>query len=240
MMMHYLNKALIFILVIVLIGPALVFADPPLPTPVGRVVWVKGTFKAIMPNKEQRILQKMSVIYLHDTLVTDATSQAQIAFTDDSLMTFRGGSNFTVSEYSFSKKKKASTGRFFGNLIEGGFRTITGLIAKNNSADYKVHTPVATIGVRGTDYTVYVHKGQLYVGFYKGSPCVSNKGQTLCLDNKTPYAFVPSDNAAPVPESQQPDVFKEKLNILEYQIQPFGGTGGGGTQGPISSFCISS
>lgn len=34
------------------------YADPPLPTPVGRVVWVQGTLKAIMPNKEERLLQK--------------------------------------------------------------------------------------------------------------------------------------------------------------------------------------
>ena len=73
------------------------FADPPLPTPVGRVVWVKGNLTALMENKEKRLLQKSSVIYLHDTLMTDNASQAQIVFTDNTLLTFRESTTFIVN-----------------------------------------------------------------------------------------------------------------------------------------------
>jgi hypothetical protein len=215
------------------------FADPPLPTPVGRVVWVKGVLTAIMVNKEKRLLQKTSVIYLHDSLVTDANSQAQIVFTDNTLMTFRAGTTFNIDQYEYHPQAKGnSVGKYVMSLIEGGFRTITGLIAKKDPSDYQVNTPVATIGVRGTDYVVYVHNGELFIGYKKGSPCVTNKKnpQTLCLDEKTPYARVPAENMAPVPISQQPDVFKEELKIVAATLAPFQGLNS--SSGVITSFCI--
>lgn len=222
-------------------------ADPPLPTPVGRVVWVKGTLKATMENNEQRILQKMSVVYLHDVLTTDATSQAQIVFTDESLMTFYPNTKFSIDKYVYEQKKKG-VGSYVMSLIEGGFRTITGLIAKNNPSDYRVNTPVATIGVRGTDYAVYLKtNGELYVGRYQGKPCVSGKkqGSEVCLNNTSAqYAYVQNANSAPVPVNQQPGVFNEKLEVVPFNISPFSspaaqGRGPARSGGPITSFCIS-
>lgn len=46
--------------------------------------------------------------------------------------------------------------RAFLHLLKGGFRTISGLIGKTNHDGYQVTTPVATIGIRGTDYYVYI------------------------------------------------------------------------------------
>jgi len=47
----------------------------------------------------------------------------------------------------------APTGsRAFFKLIKGGFRAVSGLIGKVEHNDYRVTTPVATIGIRGTDY----------------------------------------------------------------------------------------
>lgn len=224
-------------------------ANPPLPKPVGRVVWVKGELKAVMQNQEERILQKTSVIYEKDTLITDAASQAQIVFTDNTLMTFREGSKFYINQYSYKpSSQQKSVGKYIMNLIEGGFRTITGVIAKSNPPDYQINTPVATIGVRGTDYAIYLNKdGQLYIGYYAGKPCVKNKSATkkqveLCLDAKTPYGFVENADAAPVPIMQRPEVFSEKLEIIPASITPFSSSDSlpytPRSSGPISSFCI--
>ena len=42
--------------------------------------------------------------------------------------------------------------RAFFKLLKGGFRAVSGLIGKVDRNDYRVTTPVATIGIRGTDY----------------------------------------------------------------------------------------
>lgn len=227
------------------------FADEnlnqPLPAPVGRVVWVKGTFKAIMPNKEERILQKTSVIYEHDELITDVNTQAQIVFTDNTLMTFRPETKFYINSYAYSKvenKTTHSAGKYIMDLFEGGFRTITGLIAKSNPSDYRVNTPVATIGVRGTDYTVYIHHGEIYIGYYEGSPCISGTSkEELCLTPNKPYAYIPQGASAPVPLNEQPAVFQEKLEITPTKISMFTSPGQviqptRMPSGPITNFCI--
>ena len=216
------------------------FADPPLPTPVGRVVWVTGSLKALMPNQEERTLVKSSVIYLKDTLITDAKSQAQIVFTDNTLLTFTPQTRFVIDQYSYNPQAKSkSIGKYVMNLIEGGFRTITGLIAKKNPTDYQVNTPVATIGVRGTDYAVYVKGGQLSMAQYGGSPCIQNDKGSLCLNSTVTMGGV-SIGGSVHPITTLPPAIQQKAEIKPAAIAPF--TGGGGTQsapqGPISSFCI--
>ena len=42
------------------------------------------------------------------------------------------------------------------SLVEGGLRVITGAMAKNNPENYKVKTPVALMGVRGTEFSIFL------------------------------------------------------------------------------------
>jgi hypothetical protein len=208
---------------------------------VAKVIWVKGAFSSISPDGKSRSLKKESVVYLHETLVTDENSQAQVVFTDDTLMTFHPATKFYIEVYEYKPKEEKSAVRYIMNLIEGGFRTVTGLIAKTNPDSYQINTPVATIGVRGTDYSVVLVNGQLFVGYHQGRPCVSNKEGTICLDDITKYASVPSADSAPVPLSQRPAALNEILTIVPANYTS-GGTGVGSstfpTSGTLSNFCI--
>lgn len=211
----------------------------------GKVVWVRGMFKAVDINKKERMLAHSNVIYEKDTLKTDDKTQAQIVFTDGTLMTFIPNSTFYIEQYKYvPKKEKSSVGVYIMKLLTGGFRTITGLIAKSNPSDYKINTPVATIGVRGTDYAVYLKEGELYVGYYQGSPCLSNKSETICLDKITPYAKVASSDSAPVPVTQRPEGFNTKSPIVNVtfssvdSLGPNGITTPGNVNGILNSFCI--
>lgn len=47
----------------------------------------------------------------------------------------------------------SGTSRAFFRLVKGGFRSVSGLIGKISRDDYRVETPVATIGIRGTAYS---------------------------------------------------------------------------------------
>ena len=135
---------------------------------VAKVVFVKGIFTA----NETRSLNKNSMIYPNDQLKTGESTLAEIVFTDNTFMTFKANSNYRVTNYSFDKN--SGKGSFGGKLVTGGFRTLTGLIAKKNPQNYMIDTPVATIGVRGTDYQAVFAGGALYVADYSGVPCVTN------------------------------------------------------------------
>ena len=227
------------------------YAEPT--SAVGRVVWVKGSFTATGTDKPARDLKKLSIIYLKDTLKTENNSQAQIVFTDNTMMTFKPNSKLSIDQYAFSPPtKKKTISKYIVSLIEGGFRTITGLIAKSNPKNYQVNTPVATIGVRGTDYAVYLdNKGELFIGGYSGIPCVSNPSGGLCLSKDTKFANVSSGNKAPIPLTQQPAGFANKLEIVPAKIaytssptsptspsSPSSSAPQSKTPGSSNSFCI--
>lgn len=214
----------------------------PLPTPIGRVVWIKGTLTAVSPNNETRNLQKKSIIYLHDTLKTDNKSQAEMVFTDNTLITFKEDTTYTIDKYN--DKNHGTNGSFVSNLTTGGFRTITGLIAKNSPDSYQVNMPVATIGVRGTDYQAVMHAGKFYMGLYKGKPCVTNKpkdpakkGSEECLTKDHPFAEVVDPNMPPKLLVSAPPELGSQLMTSNATMLPFEAfTSPSG--GPITNFCI--
>lgn len=63
----------------------------------------------------------------------------------------------TPAETTPPKKQRVATPqRAFFRLVKGGFRTITGIIGKANQEDYRVTTPTATIGIRGTEWVAWI------------------------------------------------------------------------------------
>jgi hypothetical protein len=210
---------------------------------VARVVWINGTFNAAGPGGTRaRELKKDSKIYMNDTLTTDSNSQAQNVFTDESNMAFRADTKFYINEYNYSPKEKAgsgSTGKYIMDLVAGGFRTVTGLVAKNNPNDYQVNTPVATIGVRGTEYSAIYKDGKLFIKRYKGEPCLSGAKQTVCMDNKNIYGMA-DQNSAPSTSNKDIDgLFSDDVELI---VASFDGSAGGGDapsgSGGGSGFCI--
>jgi hypothetical protein len=72
---------------------------------------------------------------------------------DDSLFLLPSGSSLHVDDYvQPANKAGGGAGRSFFSLLKGAMRSVTGLIAKSDPQSYRVATPVATMGVRGTDF----------------------------------------------------------------------------------------
>lgn len=59
-----------------------------------------------------------------------------------------------VAPPAFNGKVASSSSKSYFKLLRGGFRAVSGLIGKGNADQYRVRTPVATIGVRGTDWVL--------------------------------------------------------------------------------------
>lgn len=198
--------------------------------PVGRIVWLKGTVKAEHKSKGTRDLTKQSIVFVGDVLVTGGKTEAEIAFTDNTLLTLGANTRFAIKEYAYhpeKKDEKGSVGKFVMELIAGGFRTITGLIPKGDPEDYKVETPVATIGVRGTDYTAFVRdakklkeKPLLVMEQLKGLPVVNipNKAPIVLSDN-TRYVTVEADGSF-VLSNERPPILGAPLPIIPAKLEP--------------------
>lgn len=184
----------------------------------GQVVWVKGTVRAIYPEQPPRVLARGAYIYNKDTLSTDMTSSGEVAFTDNTLLALRPGSTFIIENYHFDQAKP-ETGSSFMTLIEGGFRTITGFIAKARPENYQVKTPYAAIGVRGTTFQVNCQSSRCVVGLEKGAGiAVTNEGGTVVLTPQSPYAVVTAPNVTPTLANQEPALLARPPNVIPAQI----------------------
>jgi hypothetical protein len=117
----------------------------------------------------------------------------------------RSDSQLKLDNYSYAGADDRNS-RFFVSIVKGGFRTITGLIARSNRNNYRVSTSSATIGVRGTHFEV-VHVLQplkdapagTYNRVYDGITTFQNRTGATVLVNREQTAFIPlPSNLAPV------------------------------------------
>lgn len=187
----------------------------------GQVVWVKGVITATYPEQAPRSLARGAAIYEKDTLTTDINSTGEITFTDNSLLSLRPNTTLVIEQYHFSQKKVQTSGQYILNLIKGGFRTITGFVAKSNPENYQVKTPVATIGVRGTTYNANCINGTCAVGLEKGKGVtVLNDGGIVELTPDKRYAVISSSSVKPVLSESEPAILSKPPIMLSPMAPP--------------------
>jgi len=102
-------------------------------------------------------VDKKSDIYEGDSITSGGDGELLVRMTDGTTVAVRPNSVLKVDQYHFENDlKKSGDNNFLVRLLKGGMRTVTGLIGKRNPKNFKVATPTATIGVRGTDFEVAV------------------------------------------------------------------------------------
>ncbi|MET3131647.1 hypothetical protein AAKU55_001910 [Oxalobacteraceae bacterium GrIS 1.11] len=119
----------------------------------GTVMNLSGPLLAKKADGSAKILAVKSEVEQGDTLVTEKNTYALIKFIDNSELTLRPGTSFTIDKFSFEAGKPDQDNASF-NLLKGGLRSITGLLGKRNKERFLLKTPSATIGIRGTTFIV--------------------------------------------------------------------------------------
>lgn len=115
---------------------------------VGAVARARGEVAAFTAQ-ERRALADGSGVLFRDTIMTGDETRAEIAFIDDSALTLGDRSRLTIDEMVYDPAG-ASTAVL--TLSQGVFRMVSGQVNKVPDGTLVLHTPVATIGVRGTDF----------------------------------------------------------------------------------------
>ncbi|MFT5505356.1 MAG: hypothetical protein ACI8XC_003075 [Gammaproteobacteria bacterium] len=123
----------------------------PVARPVGRIAIQTGPVTAISRDGKSRKLHIGGPIYEGDSIETGKKSHTVINFRDKSRISLNRDTLFTVDKHEYDSKKSDSGSALF-SLFRGGLRALTGLIGKINPAGFRVKTPVATIGIRGTGF----------------------------------------------------------------------------------------
>lgn len=88
-----------------------------------------------------------------DRLYTEAGGHIHVRFVDDALVSVRPMSTLQVVLYDYDAENPAKSSVKF-ELTEGVARAISGDAAKSARQRFRLNTPIAAIGVRGTDFVV--------------------------------------------------------------------------------------
>jgi hypothetical protein len=169
----------------------------------GKVIFVFGEAWKHTVDGGKHNLKRGMVVNVGETIETSSTGQVQIRMNDNGLISIRPSSQFKIKAFQFSGATGADSAddKSYFQLLKGGFRSITGAVGQNNKKAYKVITPVATIGIRGTDYSARLCDGDcaqgdgLYVGVWRGGVSLSNDAGVLNVDAGQ-FGYVPDLGSA--------------------------------------------
>lgn len=159
----------------------------------GKVDFAVGNVAATTSDGRSRPLAKGSDINPGETIDT-RDGRAQVRFTDGSQVALQPQTQFRIDDYNFAGRADGSEKSFF-SLLKGGLRTITGLIGKGDRNNYKVTTQVATIGIRGTEWSASMGE-VLNVSTGEGAIEVCNSAGCMIL-NAGESGTVTSSSTAP-------------------------------------------
>ena len=142
--------------------PALVWAHPDVSSakdPVGDVTLVIGSVQ-VQRGDQQLQIARGSSLMVGDNIQTQANGHVHLRFVDGALVSVRPASSLKIVEYRFDRANpSASVVRF--QLDQGVVRAISGQAAESAKDKFRLNTPLAAIGVKGTDFVVEAGKGRV-------------------------------------------------------------------------------
>ncbi len=166
-------------------------------------------------------LSKGSELDGGDVVLTGTEGRAQIRFSDGGLVALYPDSQFTVTRYADGAG--AGEDHFVVNLLRGGMRALTGLIGKRNPANYKVVTPTAVVGIRGSAFLLAIDaNGQVFVSGEQdeievctqaGCVGVTAGEAVLVVSDQDLPVYTHTRALLPVPQVQTPLVAGDQVDV---------------------------
>jgi FecR protein len=180
----------------------------------GRVYAVNGDVFVIQGNNPSHRVDGNEAIVSNTLVNTGENSSALLKFDDGQIVTMQPNSSFQVREYRYDAKKIENSNIVF-SMLKGGMRFVTGLIGKARKQAFRLATPNATIGIRGTEFMVVMSGKSMYSQVLTGKIAMTNAaGIKIVGAGKSAVVASSSALASLVPASAVPSgTFRELLSI---------------------------
>jgi hypothetical protein len=147
-------------------------------SPVGSVSRVLG--RADRQGEGQTVLLTPgSSVFEDDRLTTFTGTRLEIRFVDGTRLTVGERSQVTIDSYIFRDRSHVNALLL---RISGAFRYVSGKLGKQKGAEVNVRTPLANVGVRGTDFIGVPIDGQYGVLLVNGAVVVTTRAGSATLD----------------------------------------------------------
>lgn len=134
---------------------------------VGAVQSISGGVQAIGSDGLRRDLGEDSPVRRGDTISTVDGATVRIELNDGEELRLQPDSRIRIREWSLPE---VGPGQRVIGLLAGGLRAITGALGNRAQDDYRTITPAATMGIRGTDYSLQL---------CDSGACTDASGETL-------------------------------------------------------------
>lgn len=162
-------------------------------------------------------------IYVGQNITTANDGEVHIVTTDSALIALRPNSHFRVERY---QAKGEDSDEIAFSLLKGALRSISGWIAKRRPAAYTLHTPTATIGVRGTDHETSILEAAdgddlpgTYDTVYEGMTVMqSERGNVEVRQGESAYAARDAEHA-PTLLARRPAFMERRALRIENRIE---------------------
>ena len=122
-------------------------------TAVGQVNFMLGKAYVEAPGQSREALSVGSSVRAGDRITTGSNGHVHIQFEDNAFVSVRPNSRLEIIKYHFNREHPEQSSVKF-DLQEGVTRAISGTAAKSAREQFRLNTPIAAIGVRGTDFVV--------------------------------------------------------------------------------------
>jgi len=156
-------------------------------TVAGHVAFVNGQVVLAQQGKLNRSVQTGDPVYVGDHIQTLANSQLHLRMVDNAFLALRPMSQLVISAYQYDKDQpQASKIRI--DLEQGTSRAVSGKGGQAAKNQYRFNTPLAAIGLRGTDYTVLADAEKTRVSVAQGGVIVSPLGPDCLMSQLGPCA----------------------------------------------------
>jgi hypothetical protein len=146
-------------------------------TQVGAVARVQGVCTGTVEG-ETRVLVKDAPVYLDEEIATGADARLAVNLDDGTVLTIGENARLTIDAFVYDPAGQSTLHATVG----GAFRFVSGAMTPEASRTASVTTPVALIGVRGTDFWGGPIDGAFGVALFEGAIAVTSGGVTRILE----------------------------------------------------------
>ncbi|WP_460534474.1 FecR family protein [Chitinimonas naiadis] len=152
---------------------------------VGRIEAAGGDVSVIARSGEIRPSTVGSWLEPGDAVSTaGAQSWAVLRMEDGASFTLRPNTRMRIDRYRYSEDHPDENGSWL-SLVKGSLRAVTGLIGRQSPDSYRLNTPTATIGIRGTDHeTAVIEEADATRDMPAGTYDTVNAGETVLRSDK--------------------------------------------------------
>ncbi len=196
-------KYLSLILLIFCCFDPMAYAEDDSEPVVGNITQVQGRAQLFRSGKVERITQN-TILQEGDRVITTSSGRVGLRMRDNSRILLANTTEFEIKRYQFDPVAGTSDARF--KLVKGAFRAITGAIGQQSDPQFEVETPVATIGIRGTDFWGgFIFNGDLDVAMFRGKGVYIRNSQGMTEITRKGHGVTVQEGVAPPAAKPWPD-----------------------------------